>query len=126
MGSRVSCNAIDDPLNNNTISSVNNSNLPQPHVYIKDKFQLEFLDCNCYCDTTKKIANCDFQDNNLLHDLYEMIVTPEYKFNCRCSCGDDNDVKKHTIKFGLTGSPNTHITCDGLNLSCPISSDSKT
>jgi hypothetical protein len=89
MGSRVSSNNIDDRSNNSKTSSTNDNNVPinnsntneqklcdklkQSHVYIKDKFQLEFLDCNCSCDTTKKIANCDFQGINILQDLYEMV-----------------------------------------------------
>jgi len=92
MGSRVSYNDINglssSTRNSESTSStsdnlsINNSNTNeqnssdqsiQSHVYIKDKFQLEFLDCNCCCDTTKKIANCDFQGINILQDLYEMV-----------------------------------------------------
>jgi hypothetical protein len=94
MGSRVSCNDIDDPSRStNNISppndnvTINNSNINDQklytipnngestpsHVYIKDKFRLEFLDCNCCCDTSKKVANCDFQGINILQDLYEMV-----------------------------------------------------
>ena len=92
MGSRVSCNDIDGPSSSTETSSstsstnnnvtINNSNFKEQtscgdptrsHVYIKDKFRLEFLDCNCCCDTTKKVANCDFQGINVLRDLYEMV-----------------------------------------------------
>ncbi|CAF1254350.1 unnamed protein product, partial [Rotaria sordida] len=74
MGSNVSCNDTDSssnstssihdnrPINNSyTNEQKSNSESTRSHVYIKDKFRLEFLDCNCFCDTTKKIANCDFQ-----------------------------------------------------------------
>lgn len=84
MGSRVSCNDIDSSgksytndnlcINNSNINEKNSSDKStQSHVCIKDKFRLEFLDCNCCCDTTKKVANCDFQGINILQDLYEMI-----------------------------------------------------
>jgi hypothetical protein len=88
MGSRISSNNIDNPssstgLNSNSTSSTNDTNAPinnsktsdDSHVYIKDKFRLEFLDCDCCCDTTKKVANCDFQGINILQDLYEMVTT---------------------------------------------------
>jgi hypothetical protein len=57
MGSRQSCN----------------DKSMQSNVYINDKFRLGFLDCNCCCDTTKKIGNCNFQGINILKDLYEMV-----------------------------------------------------
>ncbi|UJR31721.1 hypothetical protein I4U23_019201 [Adineta vaga] len=127
MGSRVSCkNDTDESSNSTSQSSTNEvlmNNIPNSiykkksneNVYIKDQFQLEFLDCDCCCDTTKKIANCDFQDIHILQDLYEMVVTPEYKLNCRCSCGDDNNDKKQTIKFGLTAFPSANLTCDHMD-----------
>ncbi len=133
MGSRTSSITTED----------NSKSSDQSHVYIKDKFQLEFLDCNCCCDTTKKIVNCDFQGINILRDLYEMvrqnyvllsikiflikIETPEYKLNCHCSCGgdDDNEKSKQSIKFGLTVTPNVDFTFNNNNdVSYPISSDS--
>jgi len=84
MGSRVSRNDIDRTSTSSTNEnlSINNSNTNEQnsidqstksHVYIKDQFRLDFLDCNCCCDTTKKIANCDFQGINILKDLYEMV-----------------------------------------------------
>jgi hypothetical protein len=81
MGSNVSSNHTDGPLSspqNNSNTSPNeqisSSEPTQSHVYINDKFRLEFLDCNCCCDTTKKVANCDFQGINILRDLYEMVT----------------------------------------------------
>jgi hypothetical protein len=92
MGSRISCNDADSSSSNienssststkNNNAIINNSNPTEQkscgeptrsHVYINDKFRLEFLDCNCCCDTTKKIANCNFQGINVLRDLYEMV-----------------------------------------------------
>ncbi|CAF1175855.1 unnamed protein product [Rotaria sp. Silwood1] len=145
MGSNVSCNDIDSSsnsikTNSNSMSlisdnvPINNSNInkeklncesTQSHVYIKDKFQLEFLDCDCCCDTTKKVVNYDFQGINVLQDLYEMIVSPEYKLNCRCSCGDDIGDTKQSIKFSLTGSPNIQLTCDDPDRFNPTYSDAK-
>ncbi|CAF1164832.1 unnamed protein product [Adineta ricciae] len=125
MGSRVSCNNHTDEVVMKTVSTETNDRT-RSHVYMKDQFQLNFLDCDCCCDTTKKIANCDFQGINILQDLYEMVVSPEYKLNCRCSCGDDNNQRKQTIKFGLTGFPHAHLACDdSVSSSCPVSSDSR-
>jgi hypothetical protein len=86
MGSRISSNDLDssssniENTTNNNNAIINNPNEQKScgeptrsHVYIKDKFRLEFLDCNCCCDTTKKIANCNFQGINVLRDLYEMV-----------------------------------------------------
>ncbi|CAF4997609.1 unnamed protein product, partial [Rotaria sp. Silwood1] len=98
MGSNVSCNDIDSSTNSTKTNSnsmslisdnvpINNSNInkqklncesTQSHVYIKDKFQLEFLDCDCCCDTTKKVVNYDFQGINVLQDLYEMVSELKY------------------------------------------------
>jgi hypothetical protein len=90
MGSRVSCRETDEP-SNSTLGSVpsindvhpsdkleaknkkSNEEAAQSDVYINDKFRLEFLDCDCCCDTTKKVANCDFQGIHVLQDLYEMV-----------------------------------------------------
>ena len=95
MGSRISSNDMDDqsigtentntyPTNDDTTKNnlnINEQKLPcnsaESHVNIKDKFRLEFLDCDCNCDTTKKIAECDFQGSNILQDIYEMVSEPE-------------------------------------------------
>ncbi|CAF4308185.1 unnamed protein product, partial [Rotaria sordida] len=53
------------------------------------------------------------------------VIAPEYKFNCQCSCGDDNGDIKQSIKFSLTGSPNIQLTCNDPDLSIPTSSDSE-
>ncbi|CAF3311421.1 unnamed protein product [Rotaria sp. Silwood2] len=144
MGSNVSRNDIHNSSNSTKTNSssmssisgngpINNSNInqekstcesAQSHVYIKDKFRLEFLDCNCCCDTTKKIPNSDFQGINVLRDLYEMVVAPEYKLNCQCSCGDDIGDAKQSIKFSLTGSPHIQLTCHEPDIYNPTSSDS--
>ena len=55
-------------------SAMTHSDRPAPsQVYVKDQFRLEFLDCNCCCDTTKKVPSCDFQGSHILHDLHEMV-----------------------------------------------------
>jgi len=89
MGSRISCNDADSSSSNSSSTSTKTNNPiiinsnpteqkscgepTQSHVYIKDKFRLEFLDCNCCYDTTKRIANSKFQGINVLRDLYEMV-----------------------------------------------------
>ena len=56
------------------LSAMANTDRPvSSDVYIKDQFRLEFLDCTCCCDTTKKVPGCDFQGSHVLHDLYEMV-----------------------------------------------------
>ncbi len=81
MGSSASCNDMggsssssssrsssdDDRAANTSDDSI------QSNVYIKDKFRLEFLDCHCCCDSSKTVANCDFQGVQHLQDLYEMV-----------------------------------------------------
>ncbi|CAF1421488.1 unnamed protein product [Rotaria magnacalcarata] len=120
------CSKSDSILKNDLNGNEKNSHCQsiQSPAYIKDKFRLEFLDCDCCCDTTKKLPDCDFQGINVLRDLYDLVVAPEYKMNCRCSCGDNTGEPKQMIKFGLTGSPNIQLTTpnDGP---CSTPSDSE-
>lgn len=77
MGSHLSRNDMNTPGCINSTSLTNNNNVSnesiQSDMYIKDQFRLDFLDCHCCCDTTKKITNCDFQGMNILKDLHEMV-----------------------------------------------------
>lgn len=96
MGSNVSSNETNNSLLNRSktdgsitpsttetkskTTSLDAKNESEPsHVFIKDQFKLEFLDCDCCCDTTKKISNCDFQGIHILNDLYDMVS--KYKFS---------------------------------------------
>lgn len=75
MGSRSSCEQADPPSHSVPAfdAALTKATIGRADAYINDKFRLEFLDCDCCCDTTKKVANCDFEGNRVLQDLYEMV-----------------------------------------------------
>ncbi|CAF3658523.1 unnamed protein product [Rotaria socialis] len=72
--------------------------------YLKDHFNVSFVDCKCCCDASKEISKCQNGSLDFLRDIQEYITMPEYRLNCQCVCGD-NEQNNAPIKFGLNLTP---------------------
>ena len=72
--------------------------------YLKDHFNVSFVDCKCCCDASKEISQHQNSSFDIIHDIQEHIHLPEYRLNCRCICGD-NDQQHAPVKFGINLTP---------------------
>ncbi|CAF0830175.1 unnamed protein product [Rotaria sordida] len=72
--------------------------------YLKDHFNVSFIDCKCCCDASKEISKCQNGSLEFLRHIQEYINLPEYRLNCRCICGD-NEQNNTPIKFGINLTP---------------------
>jgi hypothetical protein len=72
--------------------------------YLKDHFNVSFVDCKCCCDASKEISKCQTGSLDFLRDIQEYVNLPEYRLNCRCICGD-NEQNNTPIKFGINLTP---------------------
>ncbi|CAF1342420.1 unnamed protein product [Adineta steineri] len=72
--------------------------------YLKDHFNVSFIDCKCCCDASKEISKCQTNSLEFLRDIHEYINIPEYRLNCRCICGD-NEQNNTPMKFGINLTP---------------------
>jgi hypothetical protein len=82
-------------------SSTNDKNQEILTGYLKDHFNVSFIDCKCCCDASKEISKCQTGSLDFLRDIQEYIHLPEYRLNCRCICDDNNT----PIKFGINLTP---------------------
>ena len=90
-------------------SSINNSSSPNDtnnnkqetvNGYLKDHFNVSFIDCKCCCDASKELSKCQMGSLDFLRHIREYIHLPEYRLNCRCICGDNEQ-----MKFGINLTP---------------------
>ena len=88
-------------------SSTNTNNRESASIlngYLKDHFNVSFVDCKCCCDASKEISRCQNGSLEFLRDIQEYINLPEYRLNCRCICGD-NEHNHAPVKFGINLTP---------------------
>lgn len=73
--------------------------------HLKDQFKLSFLDCQCCCEASKEMNRCQKTSSKFLNDLQEYLYLPEYRLNCQCICGDNNEKKTSSMNFGIHLTP---------------------
>jgi hypothetical protein len=78
------------------------------HAYLKDHFNVSFVDCKCCCDASKEIAPCQTGSLDFLRDIQDYINMPEYRLNCRCMCGE-NEPTTMPMKFGIHLTPTNDL-----------------
>ncbi|UJR15726.1 hypothetical protein I4U23_002661 [Adineta vaga] len=90
----------------NTSPTITNDNQHQEAStgYLKDHFNVSFVDCKCCCDASKEISRCQTSSSEFLRDIQEYLTMPEYRLNCRCICGD-NEENNTPMKFGINVTP---------------------
>ena len=80
-----------------------------PNGYLKDRFNVSFVDCKCCCDASKEISRCQTGQLDFLRDVQDYVNTPEYRLNCRCMCGEDGP-----MKFGIHLTPANDLKWSSL------------
>jgi len=87
----------------NSSSSTHDNNQETSTVlngYLKDHFNVSFVDCKCCCDASKEISQCQTGSLDFLRDIQDYVNLPEYRLNCQCICGDNTP-----MKFGINLTP---------------------
>jgi hypothetical protein len=96
----MSCISSSTNTSSSQKSSTNDNKQETSNGYLKDHFNVSFMDCKCCCDASKEISRCQTGSLDFLRDIQEYINPPEYRLNCRCICGDNEQ-----IKFGINLTP---------------------